>query len=131
MADTETENLADLLKEMSGGEFHESATKRLEKLVQTLHERVRNGGGKPKGKLTLVLTFKLDRGVIEIEGDVKVTEPATVHGRDFRYGTDDGRLVKEDPRNLTLALESPRQPRDATPDRRNVRDIRERAANDE
>src|SRR5205807_359887 len=106
---------AGLIKDIGAGEFHEGATAKLKKLVATMKEVERNTGGKPKGKLTITFGLTLDRGVIDIDASVKVAEPSTVNGRTMRYGTEDGVLVKEDPRQGLLALG--RGPvRDATPD---------------
>lgn len=122
MADqTEPRNLAELLQDISGGDFHNAATNKLTDLVATMKEVERNQGGKPKGRLTITLSLELDRGMIEIDGSVKVSEPSTVNGRTFMYGNPDGTLVKEDPRQHALALGAG-ESRDGVPD------IRERQA---
>lgn len=126
MPQKDPNTIAELICDIDGGNFQEGATEKLAQLVRTMKERERNSGGKPKGKIVVALNLTLDRGMIEITGDVKVTEPSTVHGRTFMYGTDQGALVKEDPRQHALALEAP--VRDGVPDLRSVRGGRDRAA---
>lgn len=118
MADV-PKDLTGVLQDISGGEFHAVATARLAALAATMQSVERNAGGKPKGKLTINLTLKLDRGVFEIDADIKVVEPATITGRTFMYANQDGGLVKEDPRQGSLALAAP--VRDGTPDVRPLR----------
>lgn len=104
MPEPEVLDLSDLLQSISGGDFHVNATRKLAKLVETMHAVARNAGGAPKGKLAISISFKLDRGVMEIDADAKVVEPATVRGRTILWATEQGGLVREDPRQGSLAL---------------------------
>lgn len=111
----EAQSLLDLLKSLSGGEFIEGAEAKLTQLVATMKNAERNAGGTPKGKLTLTIALKLNRGMIEIDGEAKISEPSTVHGRTFMFGLDDGALVKEDPRQYGLAI-APGEVKSGIPD---------------
>lgn len=117
----DTNDLAGLLRDISGGEFHSGATKEMKELVAAMKEVERNTGGKPKGKLTITFDLTLDGGMIDIRGGVSVKKPSKVNGRTMRYGTEDGVLVKEDPRQHVLALERGAV-RDAVPDVRDRKD---------
>jgi hypothetical protein len=122
--DPEVLDLADLLKSISGGDFHDDATRKLEKLVATMRDVARNTGAAAKGKIVFSVSMKLDRGMFDIDADMKVTEPATVRGRTVLWSNEKGELVRQDPRQGSLALSAP--VRDGTPPV--VRDIRERQA---
>jgi hypothetical protein len=122
--DAEVLDLADLLRSISGGDFHDDATNKLVKLVATMRNVAQNTGGAAKGKLVITVTAKLDRGMFDIDADMKVTEPATVRGRTVLWSNENGELVRQDPRQTTLALSAP--VKDGTPPV--VRDIRERQA---
>lgn len=117
----ETNDLAELIRDLSGGEFHEGATKEMKELVASMMEVERNTGGKPKGKLTVTLDVVLDGGILDIRGSVSVKKPSKVNGRVMRYGTQDGVLLREDPRQGLLAL-GRGQVRDAVPDFRDKKD---------
>jgi hypothetical protein len=119
-------NIATLIEQIGNGTFAEQATVKLAKLVETMRSVERNTGGVAKGKMTIAISFKLDRGVFEVDADVKVVEPATVRGRTILWSNERGELVAQDPRQGELALSAP--VRDATPDMRIVRDVKERQA---
>lgn len=102
--ETETNDLAALVKDINGGEFHQGATKAMKTLVASLKDVERNLGGTPKGKLIIAFDLKLEKGIIDIRASVKVTEPSSIAGRTMRYGTEDGVLLKEDPRQHILGL---------------------------
>lgn len=101
---TEDMTITDLLEQIGGGELVAGATAKLRKLVTTMQESARNSGGKPTGKVTIGIKLKLDRGTFEVDGDVKVSEPSTIHARTILWGTKDGQLLREDPRQGSLAL---------------------------
>lgn len=98
------EGFASTLSAINGGDFEEEATEALRELVQRIQHVAERGGGKPKGKIVLTLTIKQDRGVMEIEPDLKLVTPGLVRNRTIMYGTPDGRLVDSDPRQTSLAL---------------------------
>ncbi len=120
MAKDTAQSLTGVIEQIDAGNFVAQATNKTAKLVTVMNDRARDGGGKVKGKITITLEFILDRGIFEINGKASVVEPATVHGRTFLYGKDDGSLVREDPRQGMLALATP--VRDGTPDLRGGRD---------
>lgn len=122
MAD-ERRSLADVLLALGNGSFHEEATEALSSLVKELARVAEASGGKPKGKLVLTINFQLDRGIMDVDPSVKVTQPATVRARTIMYPAPDGRLSKNDLRQGMLALE---QARDVGHGK--VRDIGDRQA---
>ena len=98
------EGFAETLRTINGGDFEAEATEALRELVQRIQHVAEHGGGKPKGKIVVALTIKQDRGIMEIEPDIKVVTPGLVRNRTIMYGTPDGRLVANDPRQTSLAL---------------------------
>lgn len=98
------DGFADTLRAINGGEFEAEATEALRELVRRIQHAAEHNGGKPKGKIVVSLTIKQDRGIMEIEPDIKTVTPGLVRNRTIMYGTDDGRLVQNDPRQLALGL---------------------------
>lgn len=100
----EKEGFTATLRAIGGGSFEAEATEALRELVQRIQYVAERGGGKPKGKIVVSLTIKQDRGIMEIEPDIRVVTPGVVRNRTIMYGTPDGRLVDSDPRQTSLAL---------------------------
>jgi hypothetical protein len=59
-------------------------------------------GGKPKAKITLTLGVRLDRGLVEVEGDFTVKVPKLRRGRTILHMTPNGDLSRVDPRQAQL-----------------------------
>lgn len=59
-------------------------------------------GGKPKAKITLTLGVRLDRGLVEVEGDFAVKVPKLRRGRTILHLTPSGDLSRVDPRQPQL-----------------------------
>lgn len=122
-------SLTEVLEVLGQGRFVEEATAQLRGLVKEMNRVAEIGGGKPKGKLTITLSLGLDRGIFDLEPSIKITTPASVRARTIMYSTADGQLSKNDTRQgfLPLAEAKDVSTRGAV---RDVRDIRERQANE-
>lgn len=132
MDDQQEETLVDTLKGIAQGRFVEEATDQMRTLVKEMNRVASIGGGKPKGKLVITLNLTLDRNVFDLEPSIRVTTPAAVRARTVMFSTADGRLLKQAPPSpqQQLALgEGQRDVKDVST-RADVRDIRERQAND-
>jgi hypothetical protein len=68
--DPNAATFANMLVGLGQGRFHDEATEALQTLVKEMN-RVADSGGKPKGKLTVTLALKLDRGVFELDPSIR------------------------------------------------------------
>lgn len=93
-------SFAEFLKTLEDGTLHEELSEKLAGLVVFLQQYAAAVGGKPKGRLTLSLELKLDRGLFEIDADVVVKEPKTIRGRSVLYGAADGSLSPHNPQQI-------------------------------
>ncbi len=112
-------SLAEVLKAIAQGRFHDEATQALGALVKDMMRVADISGGKPKGTFVLTLKMSLDRGILELDPAVKVTAPATIRARTIMYPDKNGRLSRNDISQTQLALAESRDV--STTD---VRDIR-------
>lgn len=121
MPDNEVQeySLAEVLKQLAQGRFHDEATAALSGLVKEMMRVADISGGKPKGAFVLTIKMSLDRGILDLDPAVKVTAPATVRARTIMYPSPDGRLRRNDINQTALALSESRDV--STTD---VRDIR-------
>lgn len=120
-----------LFGDVSHGELNDTATAELKVLVAEMLRVQRIEGGTPKGKMTIALDFKLEKGCFEIRSSTTVKLPAKARPRAFLFATKDGGLSEEDQRQHSFDLAVPKDV--STGAATNVRDIRDRgmaAAND-
>lgn len=104
MADnTRSEDMfSDLVRTIARGALDEDATVQLKELVKEMTRVGETTGGKPKGKITLTITFVLDRGVMDVDPRLSVVRPTPVRARSILYPQRDGGLSKEDVRQGRL-----------------------------
>lgn len=112
------DNFAEFIRSISSGAFHDEATEALKTVVREIVRVAEASGGKPKGKLVLTINMQMDRGVMDVNPDVKITTPSTVRARSIMYPTRDGGLSRTDQRQLALP-----GVRDAMPDVRDIRSV--------
>lgn len=95
------EDFAEFIRSIGG--FNQEVTDAMAQVVREINRVFAAGGNaKPKGKITIAIAMTLDRGVMDINPDVKISLPAVVRSRTIRYPLSDGRLSETDPRQLEL-----------------------------
>lgn len=104
---------ADFLRDVESGRLHADATQQLKELVHEMRQLALATGGKPKGKVMIVLDVKLDGGVFEVLGDVRVTSPKQPRERSIFYATRGDQLSVVNPAQQELAIETG-PPKDVT-----------------
>lgn len=103
----------EFLKTVGDGNLVNELTDHLAEIVVTLEHKAQSDGGKPKAKLRLDLTIKLDGGIFEVVPDVVVTSPKPARGRSIMYAIPGGGLSADNPRQYELGI--PRDVSTATP----------------
>lgn len=107
-----------VLAMMEGGQLQNDASDAMRDLCSALSEHDAQQG-KAKGTLTIVLDVKMEGGIVEIVGDVKVKAPKLKREKSIFWLTPANDLSQENPKQLTMGLRSaPAQteaPRDVTP----------------
>lgn len=101
---TEVISFADFLRQVEDGGLAADLTDELQKLVADLRQLEQAQGGKPEGKINLVISFKLDGGVFEVRADVAAKVPRPTRMRSLFYATPDNRLTANNPRQLDFGL---------------------------
>lgn len=102
------------LAEAENGQLHTDLSTALQDLVAALSDAAANTGGKPRGKLTLTLDFRIDGGVVEVNAEHKITRPKQVRARSIFWATPENHLTRLNPRQRELPL------RDVTPEHREI-----------
>jgi hypothetical protein len=90
------------LAQVEDGELHEDLTRALTDLIATLHDHAHATGGKPAGTIAITLKFRLDREVVEVAGDLKVSKPKTERARSIFWTTPENHLTRLNPRQQAL-----------------------------
>lgn len=90
---------SDIINSLRYGHLSEELTRQLHQLTLDCQ-----AAGRP-GTLTLNITLKPGKaGQMEVVDDVKVKPPKPERGTSLMFATDDGALVREDPRQKKLDL---------------------------
>lgn len=92
------------LEQIQDGVFVRDIEDECRSLVATMRRVAQATGGKPSGKLTIELSFKLDGGIFEVAGDVRVKSPKVLRSRSIFYATNDSRLTPDNPKQLELGV---------------------------
>ena len=133
-------SLANLLRTIGSGQFHEDATNAMQSLVREMERVSRATGGTPKGQLVITVKFKQDRGIMEIEPTFKLTSPSPTRARSIlfldgkgnlsRHNTDQRNLPLEEKRIRDVPVQEIRTVSVPAVEERTTLDIRSRQAND-
>lgn len=117
MADGEHRAFSTLIGALEDGALHKELTDGIRDLIGNLHNAKIDQGGKPKGSVTLVLSFKLDGDVIECEAACAIKQPKRLRNKTVLYATEDNHLTIRNPKQRDLPL------RDANAAREPVRAV--------
>ena len=90
------------LAAVEDGVFHQDLTDALKGLVADLHNHARDVGGKPRGRLSLDLSFQLDSGLVEITAEFKAVSPKAPRGKTIMWATPENFLTPRNPRQPDL-----------------------------
>lgn len=101
MTDQTIRSFAQLLGALEDGQLHTDLTTALTDAVAGIQDALRDGA-KPKAKLVLTLDLRVDKGVIEIDGDYKVTLPKAERGRSIFWATPENMLSRSNPRQADM-----------------------------
>lgn len=101
-ADETSRSFSSFIATLEDGDFSHDLTEQLRDLVARLNDVYADNGGTPKGKLTIVLDLKLDSGVIEAKGDVKVVMPKLARRKTVLYATPNNYLTRKNPKQQEL-----------------------------
>lgn len=100
-----------ILAMLDNGEFLQTFLEKHADLIIAMHEHQMNHGGKAKGKVTLTLSYVLDKQLsMSIEGEAKFEKPKAPKASATLWTTADGTLTPQNPRQPSLP-----GIRDATP----------------
>ena len=91
----------EFLLRLEHGRLVDSGDDALVNMIRELHKAERSGG-KPKGDITLKISFNLDQGMLETLCDLKLTKPRMKRSRTVLFASEDGEIVGEAPRQLGL-----------------------------
>lgn len=94
------------LDQVEDGDLARDLSEQLRQLVESMHRQADIAGGKPKGKLTVVVDLKLEGGVFEVRADVKVTAPKAPRQRSIFYRHPDNGLSANNPKQLDLGMDA-------------------------
>lgn len=124
-------SFADVIANSTRGAINDEATSEMNSLVAEMLSIARNRGGEPKGKISVELSFELNKtGVMEIDAEVKVKHPGNGKTRAFLFVRRDGSLSEEDERQGSLGLDVKDVSTGGASKVRDIGDRRMAAAND-
>lgn len=106
----EQRTLSAVLLQLENGETHSEATDMLRELMAALEEAQAQRGGKPKGKLTLEIEFKLEDGMVEATPTVKVSGPKLARRKTLFWLTPNNNLTLRNPAQRELGLDVVKPP---------------------
>lgn len=90
------------LDSLQRGGFSEELSAALRDLVADIENAAAENGGKAKGTIAITLGFKLDKGIYELSGDVKVKAPEKRRGITHTWATPDNYLTPQNPNQVEM-----------------------------
>lgn len=105
MSDADINSFHSLITRLEGGALNDELTELVRKCVREISDACNDRGGTHKASLKLNLEFKMDQKdkVCEIQASVDEKMPKTPRGRaGMFYVTADGRLSRENPRQMSF-----------------------------
>ena len=95
---------AQFLGQAENGQLHQDLSDELRNLIGDLSNVFAASGGKPKGKLTLNLSVKLDSGAFVFDADIKTVAPKRARETSIFWATPENNLTNANPRQQRLPL---------------------------
>lgn len=99
-----TLNFAEMLDKIERGELVSDLTIAQSELVRALVQTEGARGGRPKGKITLTLTYQYDGEMLEISPVIAVAKPKAVRNRAVLFVTEGDQVSFQNPTQMPLAL---------------------------
>lgn len=96
------EEFMEFLRTVQEGRYVDLLGHQLKEMVLALQHDARNSGGAPKGTLTLKMAFKLQDGVLEVLATSTTALPKPVTTRSIFYALQDGRVVENNPKQISF-----------------------------
>jgi hypothetical protein len=90
------------LDSLNRGEFSNELSAALRDIVGDIENAAAENGGKAKGSITITLGFKLDKGIYELSGDMKVKAPEKRRGITHAWATPDNYLTASNPNQIDM-----------------------------
>src|SRR4051812_24485098 len=84
----------ELLESVGDGSLEAELSDIVADLVAKVRGIGESSGGKPVGKVRVVVAIKYDRGVFEVDADVSVVEPKVLRPRTLMYAVPGGGLSR-------------------------------------
>lgn len=114
MADTEDKRGAEaprsfswFLQQIGDGSLHQELTEELREMNAAMNQHVQDYRGVPKGKLTITLDFKLDKGAFEITGTFNSAKPKVPAAGAIMWSTADNNFTADHPKQLQMFPKRP------------------------
>lgn len=101
-----------LITQLEGGALNEELSDKIREIISEISDAAMDRAGTHKGELTLKLKFEMNHKdkIVEVAADVVSKLPKCPRGRAGLFWADeDGNLLRENPRQLTLEDEMARQ----------------------
>lgn len=90
------------LDSLNRGEFSNELSAALREIVGDIENAAAENGGKAKGAITITLGFKLDKGIYELSGDLKVKAPEKRRAITHAWATPDNCLTPQNPNQIDM-----------------------------
>lgn len=84
------------------GDFHHECSTQLQELCAAMNQHVQDFGGKPKGRITISIDMKLDKGCFQIDADLAVKSPRPPAAGSIMWSTPGNNLTAEHPRQISM-----------------------------
>ena len=107
---TQRSKFVELLRSVGDGSLEDELSDIVVHLVDKMRTMGDNNGGKPAGAIVVKIKMKYDRGVFDVDADVKTTEPQTIRPRTLMYAIPGGGLSRNNPQQMDAFRELPPAP---------------------
>lgn len=91
-------SFAVVLASLDGGAFNDKLSRDVQNLIADMSNHAQISGGNAKGKVAINLDLKMEKGIISITSDSKITAPKEAKSTSIFWADKDNNLTEENPK---------------------------------
>lgn len=100
-----TKSFAVTLSALDGGAFNDKLSRDLQNLIADMGNHAQISGGNARGKVSLNLDLKLEKGIFQITAESKITAPKEPRSTSIFWADKDNNLTEENPKQRRFDFE--------------------------
>lgn len=101
-----TKSFAVVLSSLDGGAFNDKLSRDVQNLIADMSDHAQISGGNARGKVAVTLDVKMEKGIIQITAESKITAPKEPKSVSIFWADKDNNLTEENPKQRRFEFEN-------------------------